>query len=122
MICYSCLFQNFPQFVEIHTVKGFSVVNETEVDVLLELSCFFYDPMDVGNLISGSSAFSKSNLNTWKFLVHLLLKPSLDNFVYYFASDIKKVIVYCHNWKEFHLWLRLELGLFQFHSIWLIQI
>ena len=105
-----------------HTVKGFGIVNKAEVDVFLELSCFFDDPADVGYLISGSSAFSKSNLNTWKFLVHLLLKPSLDNFVYYFASDIKKVIVYCHNWKEFHLWLRLELGLFQFHSIWLIQI
>ena len=68
MICYSCLFQNFPQFVEIHTVKGFSVVNETEVDVLLELSCFFYDPMDVGDLISGSSAFSKSSLYFWEVL------------------------------------------------------
>ena len=110
------------QFVVTHTVKGFGIVNKAEVDVFLELSCFFDDPADVGYLISGSSAFSKSNLNTWKFLVHLLLKPSLDNFVYYFASDIKKVIVYCHNWKEFHLWLRLELGLFQFHSIWLIQI
>ena len=68
MVWHSCLFQNFPQFVEIHTVKGFSVVNETEVDVLLELSCFFYDPMDVGDLISGSSAFSKSSLYFWEVL------------------------------------------------------
>ena len=71
---YSHLFKNFPQFVVIHTVKDFSVISETEVDVLLELSCFFYDPMDVGSLISGSSAFSKTSLNVWKFLVHVLLK------------------------------------------------
>ena len=70
----------------IHTVKGFDIVNKTEVDVLLELSCFFYDPTDVGHLISGSSAFSKSSLNIWKFSVHVLLKPSLENFEYYFAS------------------------------------
>ena len=70
----------------IHTVKGFGVVNETEVDVFLELSCFFDDPMDVGNLISGSSAFSKSILNIWKFMVHVLLKPGLENFEHYFAS------------------------------------
>ena len=76
----------FPQFVVIHTVKVFSVVNEAEVDVFLEFSFFFYDPMDVGNLISGSSAFSKSSLIFWKFLVHILLKPSLENFEHYFAS------------------------------------
>ena len=70
----------------IYKVKGFSVVNEEEVDVLLEFSCFFYDPTDVGNLISGSSAFSKSSLNIWKFLVHVLLKSSLENFQHYFAS------------------------------------
>ena len=70
----------------IHTVKGFSVINEAEVDVFLELSCFFYDPMDVGSLISGSSAFSKSSLNIWKFLLHVLLKPGLENFEHYFAS------------------------------------
>ena len=70
----------------IHTVKGFSVVNEAEVDVFLEFSCFFYDPTDVGNLISGSSAFSKSSLNIWNFTVQVLLKPSLENFEYYFAS------------------------------------
>ena len=75
MLWYSHLFKNFPQFVVNHTVKGFSIVNEAELDVFLEFSCFFYDPTDVGNLISGSSAFSKSSLNIWKFLVHVLLKP-----------------------------------------------
>ena len=82
---YSYLFKNFPQFVEIHTVKGFGVVNEADVDVFLELSCFFNDPTDVDNLISGSSAFSKSSLNIWKFMVHVLLKPGLENFEHYFA-------------------------------------
>ena len=86
MVWYSHLLKNFPQFVVIHTVKGFGVVNKTEVDVFLELSCFFYDPTDVGNLISGSSAFSKSSLNIWKFLVHVLLEPDLENFEHYFAS------------------------------------
>ena len=86
VVWYSYLFKNFPEFVVIHTVKGFSIVNEAEVDVFLEFSCYFYDPIDVGNLISGSSAFSKSSLNIWKFLVHVLLKPSLDNFEHYFAS------------------------------------
>ena len=86
VVWYSHLLKNFPQFVVIHTVKGFGVVNKTEVDVFLELSCFFYDLTDVGNLVSGSSAFSKSNLNIWKFLVHVLLKPSLENFEHYFAS------------------------------------
>ena len=80
MACYSHLFQNFPQFVVIHTVKGFGIVNKAEIDVFLELSCFFDDPVDVGNLISGSSAFSKSSLNIWKFMVHILLKPGLENF------------------------------------------
>ena len=74
------------QFVVILTVKGFSVVNEAEVDILLEFSCFFYDLADVDNLISGSSAFSKSSLNIWKFLVHVLLKPGLKNFEHYFAN------------------------------------
>ena len=78
-------FKNFPQFVVIHTVKGFSVVNEAEVDVFLELSCFFDDPMDVGNLISGSSSFSKTSLNIWKFTVHVLMKPGLENFEHYLA-------------------------------------
>ena len=86
VVWYSHLFQNFPQFVVIHTVKHFGIVNEAELDVFLELSCFFCDPADVGNLISGSSAFSKSSLNIWKFSVHVLLKPSLENFNHYFAS------------------------------------
>ena len=91
MVWYFHLLKNFPQFVVIHTkakVKGFSIVDEAEVDVSSELSCFFYDPMDVGNLISGSSAFSKSSLKVWNFTVHVLLKPSLDleNFERYFSS------------------------------------
>ena len=86
MVWYCHLLKNFPQFAVIHTIKGFSVVNEAEVDVFLELSCFFYEPMDVGNLISGSSAFSKSSLNIWKFSVYILLKPGLENFEHYFAS------------------------------------
>ena len=86
MVWYSHLWKNFPQFVVIHIVKGFSVVNEAEVDVFLELSCFFDDPRDVGNLFSGSSAFSKSSLNIWTFSVHILLKPGVENFEHYFAS------------------------------------
>ena len=86
MVCYSHLFKNFPRFTLIHTVKGFGIVDKAEIDVFLELSCFFDDPADVGNLISGSSAFSKSSLNIWKFLVHVLLKPGLENFEHYFAS------------------------------------
>ena len=86
MVWYSHLFKNFPQFVMIHTVEGFGVVNKAEVDVFLELSCFFYDPVDVSNLISGSSIFSKSSLHIWKLTVHRLLKPGLENFEYYFAS------------------------------------
>ena len=86
MVCYPHLLKNFPQFAVIHTVKGFDVVNKAEVGVFLELSCFFDDPTDVGNLISGSSVFSKSSLNIWKFMVHVLLKPCLENFEHYFAS------------------------------------
>ena len=86
VVWYSHLLQNFPQFIVIHTFKGFGIVNKAEIDVFLELSCFFNDPMDVGNLISGSSAFSKSNLIIWKFMVHVLLKPGLENFEHYFAS------------------------------------
>ena len=86
MVWYSHLFQNFPQFVVIHTVKGFSVVNEAEVDVLLEHSSFLYDPTDAGNLTSGSSVFSKSSKYIWKFSVHILLKPSLKDFECYSAS------------------------------------
>ena len=86
MVWYSHLFKNFPQFVVIHTVKGFGIIKKTEANVFLKLCCFFDDPTDVGNLISGSSAFSKSSLNIWKFTVHLLLKPGLENFEHYFAS------------------------------------
>ena len=86
MVWYSHLFQNFPQFIVIHTVKGFGIVNQAEIDVLLELSCFFHDPVDVGNLISGSSAFSKTRLNIRKFTVNVLLKPGLENFEHYFIS------------------------------------
>ena len=86
MAWYSHLFRNFPQFIVIHTDNGFDIVNEAEVDVFLELSCFFDDPTDVDNLISGSSAFSKSSLNIWKFAVHILLKPGLENFEHYFTS------------------------------------
>ena len=86
MVWYSHLFKNFPQFILIHTIKGVSVVNEADIDVSLELSCFFYDPTDDGNLISGSSAFSKSSLNIWKFSFPVLLKNGLENFEHYFAS------------------------------------
>ena len=84
-VWYSHFFQNFPQFIVIHTVKGFGVVNKTEIDDFLELSCFFNDSTDVGNLISDSSATSKSSLNIWKFMVHVLLNPGLENFEHYFA-------------------------------------
>ena len=80
MVWYPHLLKNFPQFVVIHRVKGFGIVNKAEIDVFLELSCFFYDLADIGNLISGTSAFSKSSLNIWKFTIHVLLKPDLDNF------------------------------------------
>ena len=85
MLWYSHLFQNFSQFIVIHTVKGFGIDNKAEVDVFLELSCFFHDPVDVDNLISGSSAFSKASLDIWKFKVHVLLKPGLENFEHYFT-------------------------------------
>ena len=86
VVWYSHLFQNVPQFAVIHTVKGFGIVNKAEVDVFLEFSCFFDDPVLVGNLISGFSAFSKTSLNIWEFSVQLLLKPGLENFEHYFAS------------------------------------
>ena len=86
VVWYSHLFQNFPQFVVIHTVKGFGILNKVEVDIFLELSCLFNDPTDVGNLTSGSSAFSKSSLNIWKFLVNVLLKPVSEDFEHHFAS------------------------------------
>jgi len=85
-VWYSHIFQNFPQFIVIHTVKGFGIVNKAEIDVFLEFPCFFSDPADVINLISGSSAFSKTSLNIWKFTVHILLKPGLENFEHYFTS------------------------------------
>ena len=111
-------FKNFPQLVVIHTVKGFKVVNEAEVDIYLEFSCFFYDPTDVGNLIPGFSAFSKVCLNIWKFLVHILLKPSLENFERYLASmwnecncvvfwmsfDISLLSDWDENWLFLFLW------------------
>ena len=86
VVWYSHLFQKFPQFLVIHTVKGFGIVNKAEVDIFLELSCFCDDPADVGNLISGSSPFSKTSLNIWKLTVHVLLKPGLENFEHYFTS------------------------------------
>ena len=86
MVWYSHLLQNFPQFIVFHTVEGFSIVNKAEIDVFLELSCFFDDPADIGSLISGSSAFSKTSLDIWKFTVHVLLKPGLENFEHYFTS------------------------------------
>ena len=105
VLWYSHLFQNFPQFIVIHTVKSFGIVN-----VFLELSCFFHDPVDVGNLISGSSAFSKSSLNVWKFIVHILLKPGLENFEHYLASKWDECncvvvwtffgIAFLWNWNE----------------------
>ena len=107
VVWYSHLFQNFPQFIVIHTVKGFGIINKAEIDVFLELSCFFHDPMDVGNLISGSSAFSKSSLNTWKFKVHVLLKPGWENFEHYFASMWDE----CNCEAVWTFWHCLSLGL-----------
>ena len=86
MVWYSLLFQNFPQFIVIHTVKGFGIVNKAEIDVFLKLSCFFDDPANVGNLISGSSAFSKTSLKIWKLAFHVLLKPGLETFEHYFTT------------------------------------
>ena len=86
MVWYAHRLKNFPQFIVIHIVKGFGIVNKAEIDVFLELSCFFYDPEDVGNLISGSSAFSKTSLNIWKFTVYVLLKPGVENFEHYLTS------------------------------------
>ena len=86
MVWYSHLSKNFPAFVVVHRVKGFGVVNKAEIDVFLECSCFFDDPVDVGNLISGSPAFSKTSLNSWKFTIHVLLQPGLENLEHYFTS------------------------------------
>ena len=93
VVWYSHLFKNFPEFVVVHTVKGFGIVNKEEIDVFLELSCFFADPEDVGSLISHSSAFSKSSLSIWNFMVHVLLKPSLESFEDYFTSMCNCAIV-----------------------------
>ena len=98
MVWYSHLFQNFPQFIVIHTVRGFGIVNKAEIDVLLELSSFFDDPADVGNL-TGSSAFSKTSSNTWKFRVYILLKPGLENFEHYFTKT--NVCLFFNYLKEF---------------------
>ena len=92
MIWYSHVLKNFLQFVVIHTVKEFGVVNKAEVDVFLEFSCFFDDPEDIGNLICDSSAFSKASLNIWKFMVHVLLKPGLENFEHYFTSEMSAIL------------------------------
>ena len=92
MVWYSHLFQNFPQLIVIYTVKGFGIVNKAEIDVFLELSCLFDDPVDVGNLISGSSAFSKTSLNIWQFTVHVLLKSGLENFEHYFTIFKTQII------------------------------
>ena len=113
----SHLFQNSPQFIVIHKVKGFGVVNKAEVDVFLELSCFFDDPVDVGNLISGSSAFSKPSLNIWKFMVYVLLKPGLENFEHYFTSvwvEFNCVVV----WAFFGIEIGMKTDLFQSCSHW----
>ena len=116
MVWYFHLFQNFPRFVVIHTVKGFGIVNKAEVDVFLELSCFFNDPVDVGNLISGPSVLSKSSLNIWKFTVHVLLKPGLENFKHYFTrvwDECNCAIVWAFFALPF-LGIRMKTDLFQF--------
>ena len=110
MVWYSHLLKNFPQFVVVHTVRGSGIVIKAEVEVFLELSCFFDNPTDVGILISGSSAFAKSSLNIWKFMVHVLLKPGLENFEHYFASMLDECncvvvwsffgIVFLWDWNE----------------------
>ena len=131
VVWYSHLFQNFPQFIVIHTVKGFGIVNKVEIDVFLEPSCFFDDPADVGNLISCSSAFSKTSLNNWTFMVHVLLKPGLENFEHYFTSvwdDCNCAVVWAFfgiaflwdwnkNWPFPVLWPLLSFPNSQFHSI-----
>ena len=125
MVWYSHLFQNFPQFIVIHTDKCISIVSEVEVGVFLELSCFFYDPMDVGNWIYGSSAFSKTSLNIWKFLVHIVLKPHLENLsITLLACDMTAIV-----WQfEYFLALAffgigLKTDLFQFCGhCWVFQI
>ena len=102
MVWYSHLFQNFLQFIVIHTVKGFDILNKAEIDVFLELFCFYNDPEDVGNLISGSSAFSKTSLYIWKFLDHVVLKPSLKDFEHDLVSDMSAIV------KQFEHYLALS--------------
>ena len=129
MVWYSHLFQNFPQLVAIHTVKGFGIVNKAEIDVFLEPSCFFDDPANVGNLISGSSAFSKTSLNIWNFTVHILLKPGLENFEHYFTSMWDECncavvwaffgIVFLWNWNENWLFPGL-LGIIEMFWNWIV--
>ena len=107
MVWYSHLFKNFSQLTVIHTVKGFGIVNKAEIDVFLELSCFFDDPADVGNLISGSSAFPKTSLNIWKFTVDVLLKPGLENFEHYFTSDdVLKGLQITGPFEHFIVWVK----------------
>ena len=101
MVWSSHLFQNFPQFIVNHTLKGFGIVNKAEIDVFLELSCFFHDPADVGNLISASSAFSKTSLNIRKFTVHVLLKPGLENFILYIHLNGTDFLYACNIFKKF---------------------
>ena len=125
VVWYSHVFKNFPRFVVNHTVKGFGVVNKWEADVFLELSCFFYDPTDVGNLISCSSAFSKSSLNIWKFSIHVLLKPHLENFEHYFASmwDACNCVVVWAFFGIAFLWIGMKTGLFlSWGSCWVLLI
>ena len=113
MVWYSYLFQNFQQFIVIHTVKGFGVFNKAEIDVFLELSYFFDDPTDIGNLISGFSAFSKSSLNIWEFTVHVLLKPGLENFEHYLLACEMSAIVPEHSLVLPFLGIGMKTDLFQ---------
>ena len=118
MFWHSHLFHNFPQFIVIHTIKGFGIVNKAEIDVFLELSCFFHDPTDVGNLISGSSAFSKTSLNIWMFTVHVLLKPVLTQFyfiIYLFIfGRMESILLALAAWSLNHWTAREALLLNQF--------
>ena len=115
VVWYSHIFQNFPQFVVIHTVKSFGIANKAEVDVFLEFFCFIDDPMNVGNLISGSSAFSECSLNIWKFLVHVLLKLSLQNVEHYFTSrrDECNCVVFEHSLERHFFGIGMKIDLFQ---------
>ena len=120
VVWYSLIFQNFPQFLVIHTVKGIGIVNKEEIDAFLELSCFFDDSTDVGNLISGSSAFSKTSLNTWKFTVHILLKPGLEFHVHELEGSIlwKFCIQYASKFGKLSSGHRIGKGQFSFQSQW----